>query len=823
MWAVSALPVHSVDRGARRKAGKNKSTDVQIPPKQDASTPPLPHNPSPYDPQQRQPPPPQQVHQDSDTHHELFEPAIDGPPSPGDIRALSKQVKSAAAFEKHQGHQTTSSGSSSLRSLASADRPSWEHALEGFSLSRKSSGRSTSSSMPSRERPESVQIFGKTIFNRRGKLRRESAGGSSGSSMYSAEFPSDAALPLGSAISKDPSAMPAIFRRRPSAQEDTAQRKFQISEPYNFQHLTHTQKDDLPQVQRSSRMALASEFSQMRASKVPLGVRGAQAEESHFAGFSSETLPLREEDGNVGTAAPHAQIPARNPARIRRDSFAPKNQAPIRRIVKHPRPQDAGRVPPPRPPRSPLLEPSFPSPPVPPRVSSRVSMRYDGVDPLSSMTLDRPQTSNGFRYPQPFAVLPDAHSPPATSHGYAAMSTQPDLVPESRYSRVVSPPDDANWPLPCPANFTPETSLPQVPEEDENAVLARQSRASIASNSSFRGSQSVPMLRKLSLRQDTESRRRSSGASDTLGQFDMYEAQNALKVAMEENIGSEAVFRESWEDDIDYCYDHAVEADCDYAWERPSCDLDRDDDEEQPVPMDHHAISPAMLTPAHFDVPALSPASQHSAVMGQEAITPTVQALPKSSNFSLPRTDSATAKPFLQLSTIPDESDVGLQEFHLSPTLLIPGDFPQRMAASEDRSEARDFTYNAFDEPTLNMDTSMLLVQSRTSDSTMASNASSRSVFERHTSTTSAGTDYTRLTMSTSSLDIENYIPKRDADAESATFDSEFVHARTETMPPLPEEASRTWSSGRWKRAREDHTSARNLSRRVDSALEQRA
>ena len=30
----------------------------------------------------------------------------------------------------------------------------------------------------------------------------------------------------------------------------------------------------------------------------------------------------------------------------------------------------------------------------------------------------------------------------------------------------------------------------------------------------------------------------------------------------------------SWEDDIDYCYDHEVEADCDYNWERRSIDVD---------------------------------------------------------------------------------------------------------------------------------------------------------------------------------------------------------------------------------------------------------
>ena len=48
--------------------------------------------------------------------------------------------------------------------------------MDQLTLSRKSSQRSSSGSMPPRaERPDSLQIFGKSLFNRRGKLRRESS------------------------------------------------------------------------------------------------------------------------------------------------------------------------------------------------------------------------------------------------------------------------------------------------------------------------------------------------------------------------------------------------------------------------------------------------------------------------------------------------------------------------------------------------------------------------------------------------------------------------------------------------------------------------
>jgi hypothetical protein len=142
-------------------------------------------------------------------------------------------------------------------------------------LSRKSSGRSTASSMPTRDRPESVQIFGKTIFNRRGKLKREtSAQSSSASSLYSAETPNDA-MPA-------PTYVPAkefgtkIFGRRRTLKAEApdaaaVERKYQISGPYNFQHVTHTNKPSLP-TSRPKRSLFPTALSMLSlAGRRPLG------------------------------------------------------------------------------------------------------------------------------------------------------------------------------------------------------------------------------------------------------------------------------------------------------------------------------------------------------------------------------------------------------------------------------------------------------------------------------------------------------------------------------------------------------------------------
>ncbi|KAK4123752.1 hypothetical protein N657DRAFT_716946 [Parathielavia appendiculata] len=692
-YAASNMPVYRVEekpqKSSKQDSKKSRILGLQRP-QRDAAPPPVrPVTSSDVTPH------------DTRSIDRLLDPAVDGPPSPESLRELSQQLKRESVRDTHQSHQTSSSGSSSLRSLTSADRPSWENAYEGKPLSRKSSGRSTSSSMPSRDRPESVQIFGKTIFNRRGKLRRESSAQSSSSSMYSTDAVVDTSLPpTHPSVPTRDSTIPSLFGLRRNHKQDQAadaQRRLNISGPYNFQHVGRSS---------SSRRVLNRSQSQ-------------------------EQLGMS--------------------------------------------------IPPPRPPRSPI-DPSHPEGPLPPPrgSSSRMSARHERLD-----SLDRPQTSVSFRSPQLYA---DPGSPPATSYGY---TPAPDMgvIPEDAYGIAMDPQLDANWPLPCPNSAAPEYTLPNVPEEDENNPAVKKSRASVASNSSLRGSQSVPMLRGLALRQADDSGRRPSDGSDTLGRFDMLAAQRALKAALTEGGG--ALPREAWEDDIDYIYDHEAEADCDYEWGRPSFETSRDGDTATPV--DDHGrgigsceASPAMLTPGQFDVPALSPVSQLSSATAQEAITPTVVNNPKASNFSLPKVDS---KNLLHVRKTSDASSFKESHgFTLSPSLLIPMDYQQQMMACEaERQEASDFAFRHSGEHALNMDPSALLLRYRTSASTTGTLESTSSAFDKHTSTASTSTDYSRLTASVTSLDMESCLPTAEPLQRLPSLES---HGRVENktaMPPLPE------------------------------------
>ncbi|KAF7555229.1 hypothetical protein G7046_g6601 [Stylonectria norvegica] len=749
MWAAS-MPYYSEYNAARRQRSASQNALSKFSP----PVAPLENNSAPS------PQPPVDF-------ADMLEPAMEGPPSPERIRELSKQMKRSSHLNRGHGRRAASSGSSPLLSIT-GERPAWEQALENVSLTRQSS---TASSSRSRERTESVQVLGKNmnIFHRRGKssksfhTRRESSShSSSGSSLYSAEQPSDNSL----ATLKE-SFMPTIFARRKPIPDDSAsalQRKLQISDPFNFQHVTHTPKDQL---------ALAN----LQRNPGPGVIKALQAQDAHFPNHSSEDVNRQEVPLTASAVRPQ---------------LLPRHTTPVsgaRRLLKHVRSQDQLRASPPRPvrpPRSPIEPTCSPIlPPVPPpRLSSRLSIHQDGPDALAPTTLDRPQTSGGFRRPQPYSPDNGLDSPTAASHVYGHVGDLGESpVDEARISHAVSTADNAPWPLGHSSKPSYETPLPDVPEEEEQFVLTRRSRISLASNnSSLRGSQSVPVLRALA-----QAQRPMSGASDTLGGFEISATLRATRGGYHEAGGHESSpIRESWEDDIDYCYEHEADANFNYEWERPSVDVGRDgfyshgmpppvqvalvgDELMEATPSSTAESSPGMLSASRFDMPALSPASQASTTLGDEALTPAT--LGVASNFSFPRSDKAFRPSNLRHSRSGSQASSfrESQGFTLSPSLLIPGDYHQQMLLTEsERQERADFSY---DDEFLNrnlpstpyedggfssINASPLMFQQRSSISTTATNSTtnsnsvSDSTGERHVSANSTYTNLTRFTSSTS-------------------------------------------------------------------------
>lgn len=703
---------------------------------------------------------------------DFLEPAVDGPPSPAVIRALNDKVRKASVSERHVSQQTTSSsGTASSISYASSDRrPSWEQTLESFSLSRKSSTRSTTSSMPSRERPESVQAIGKAIFHRKSKLRRESLTPSAGSTQ-SVDLTQDIASDrsrAASSVSKDNIlASMSIFSRRKTVQageDPAAQKKPMISSPFNFQHVAQIQRDQLPDLELADHGTLQSGLSGVRTPP-------ALGENLRVPNFSSSTTRPRDEEESV---PPDVVVHSRQDAASRPPNF---HKAHPRQWVKQSKSQDHIRGSrPPRPPRSPtelnMGYFDFVPPAVPARSASRPSIPRRDSEALGNMFPGRQQSASSSRLPS-FHLQAEADRP--TSPASSAETNS--FAQERRFSRIFMPADNPNWPLSAPLTNNNvsvfEAALPEVPEEEEQSSVPPRSHHSVKSaNSSLKGSISVPALRKASLSDAsyTSHDRTYSRDSGILSHFDMSASRQIAEMDISHRAQTvDALRRDSWEAVVDYCYEHEMEADCDYDWHRSSVDMSREPTVLVTESEDREIV---LSRPASdcFELPILSPPSYDlSPQSSQEVITPRLPSgakSPTSANFSLPRRERPQ-----RLLHVRNQSQVSFTEaqgFSLSPSLLIPTDYHHELLAAH-TSKLHDPESIAH-AATLDESNADLFQSARASASTLASNGnlSSRSISDRHISSTSTNTDYTRLTMSIGSVDMEGFNFKDDVPATSA-------------------------------------------------------
>lgn len=674
---------------------------------------------------------------------ELLAPAVEGPPSPQRLRQLNKQMKRASHLRRRQGqrHQATASSASSTTSF----NGDLEQALDNMDLVRRSSFQSSDGSNTSRDVAEGLQAFGKSLFHRRGRSKQESV--SSSSSLYSADTPTDAS----SAGPKD-SVLPKLFSRRKPSRDDPNLKRLPISGPFNFQHVAHTNRDspdaDVP--------------------PPPQGVRGRPRAPSGPDFRYSNVLaePVDEFGGFSSVPPPRPGLVARHTSGFHG----------VRRFMKTGRPADLTAIttdqqPPKRPPRPPFDSRigRSPVPSVPPRFSSRQPSDTVTLDAVVTTTFERPLTSGGFQKPRPFSpaspISPiDQHQSP-TRQAFTPPADLGSFSADSILARSLSATPEPAWPLASPTIVNYEAPLPDVPDDEIQRRWSRRSRRA-SNNSSLRGSHSVPALRRLAQLQH-----KASGQNADQPRTDQWADQ--LKTELETNMSNDAdLGRASWEDDIDYCYEHEVEADCDYQWDRPSMDVMRG---QQPMDTDFvsptdealskaqliHASkqSPGMPSASGFEVPALSPASQTSTVLGHEAATPTTN---HEDEASFPARYDQNGRPLPALKRVGRISCASTfresRMFTLSPSLLIPQDFKQQLTLTEEeRGDQQLGDMSAQYNGLLNVEAPTAPgkpLQQRSSTATTASSytSNSDSTGERHASTNSSWTALTRYTASTSSL-----------------------------------------------------------------------
>jgi len=222
---------------------------------------------------------------------------------------------------------------------------------------------------------------------------------------------------------------------------------------------------------------------------------------------------------------------------------------------------------------------------------------------------------------------------------------------------AVTTPRDEAWPLTASPTGNFGADLADVQEEDEH-FAKRQSRLSTASGE-LRLCQSVPALRLLSFSQ--------GGCPESPVSLQRPPLSPGFKLG-----------EDSWDNAIDYAYEHEAEADCDYQWDQCSVEDDcRTIADEPSAPLEKPKLDlhlddsrpsiytgrfrPSLLVPCALDLPELSPMSLAS------------------TSSSDPRTPSNYLRPHHIRSSSHASSFKESHGFNLSPSLLIPSDFQSQM------------------------------------------------------------------------------------------------------------------------------------------------
>ncbi|KAI9841497.1 MAG: hypothetical protein M1837_000658 [Sclerophora amabilis] len=475
-------------------------------------------------------------------------------------------------------------------------------------------------------------------------------------------------------------------------------RRRKISEPYNFHHITHTLPGQFQELDKTSPGDLASEFSAVRASQASRPeLRGIKAENLHFKNFSSEELCPPSPDTKPAASLASPVTSTQRLAELR-DRARSNGETFSRSASVHHRAEE-GRIISPQSPGRPIL--------APPRTSSRaaVTLNLDLAPSQTSPVVSKvEQAVSSCRAPKGQATRPSAL----------------ELSNQANVPHAMTTPDDSAWPLKPPSPIESEHPVDQPGQADLTTPLPgsfhcsanvdswrrppchTQSLSDIKAN--YQKRHSRLLLHRVASNRQKE--RTVSQGSDTLG------GPECQRPAMRTSgvfsglpkhfsVGLGPV-EGCWEDDIDYCYEHAAEADCNYEWDRFSdkdalsfADRERDDlplrdgkvdtsiprstgrtvastddsDRETQPPQNTEIAQeaketsrPPLLVATHLDVPDLdrSPIRSGSTFEEPEAVTPSHLLPPRPSHMH--RVSSS-------------DSFREADGFPLSPSLLIPGDY----------------------------------------------------------------------------------------------------------------------------------------------------
>ena len=188
----------------------------------------------------------------------------------------------------------------------------------------------------------------------------------------------------------------------------------------------------------------------------------------------------------------------------------------------------------------------------------------------------------------------DAFSTTTIDVPYLPHADDDDAFQDIDYSSVphaVTTPDDSAFPLTPSRMHAPAAELADVPEEDERTSVCY-SRPSTP-GSGLRHAKSFPSTRSNSQRFSLSPRKVNVKQLDSIMQLEDLSQSDTMLPLVGEPIDDIPVrprwsrrvsykpqgLDDCWEDDIDYCYEHAAEADGDFDWDRVSVREDEVDDD----------------------------------------------------------------------------------------------------------------------------------------------------------------------------------------------------------------------------------------------------
>ncbi|KAJ5765600.1 PAK-box/P21-Rho-binding [Penicillium odoratum] len=328
-----------------------------------------------------------------------------------------------------------------------------------------------------------------------------------------------------------------MFGRRSRHVEQQDRLKSLISDPFDFHHLTHTSPAQFQSLDQTRENDLCTEFSVIRASQRPeTGLKGIRATDIHFRNFSTDDLAAYGTATTVDepSCSPPASPPGSiSPGHIRRESRVGENfSRPVPRF-----PRACPTTPPSVTPEIPDAEPApraideilglTTATTYPENIHTAPSIRRDSADDLSARTSSISSHYDLADVPEEEEATRMWDSPEA-SIGYA----------HSRSTSQQSQPTEAYHSSTVKASKAPLSIF--VAEQ-----LSRQFSEAL-------GSPTLPQNLPDSL-------------PKTLPKSEITPPTSGVN-----QFSYEDELYDSWDADIDYCYEHAAESTCNFDWSRTS-------------------------------------------------------------------------------------------------------------------------------------------------------------------------------------------------------------------------------------------------------------